>query len=958
MQSIENKIKPQKVHALVKAINISKDELINYLRTINIEAKINTLLEADVVEKVYTHFKKDIEREDKRIQKSVKFAEDYHVEMTEAQEIKRLEEEKKRFIEEEKKKKEDELRLKKLVEEENRLKEEEKRKQEERAYQEREKKLKQEAEKEKELKLKNRKHKRDSADTGKSGIYKKKQTEKTISETTRTSKPGKPERKVAAKFPERKETPVNEKTGFKKEGEVQKPPQTHDRRRFGDKFRKKGVIEKVTIEDIKGSRKKGKPIPPVKEGEKKEPGSFMKAGLKSKIIEDRFLKDKKDKEKKRAETEIEKKKRVKLEKGHRAKEATQKEIEEAIRDTYQKIEEDSASSARKLLRKRKKRERIEEEKKIQELKEQTKNVLKVNEYLSTSELANLMGIDVNEIIKNCFKLGIMVSINQRLEKDIIELIASDFGFKIEFQKEYEEETLEEEPDNPEDLRERAPVVTVMGHVDHGKTSLLDHLRKANVVEGEAGGITQHIGAYKVKLDNGKEITFLDTPGHEAFTAMRARGGQAADIVVLVVAADDNVMPQTVEAINHARAANVPIVIAINKVDKPEANPDKIKQQLSEKDILVEEWGGKYQSVEISAKHGKNIETLLEKILVEAELLELKANPSKEARGVIIEAKLDKGRGPIATVLVQKGTLKVGDSFVSGIHSGKVKAMLDERDNKINAAKPSTPVVVLGFDGVPQAGDTFIVLESERDSKAISLKRQQLKREQDFRQVRFITLDDISKQIHAGQKQVELKIILKTDTDGSAEAIADAVHKLTSNETKVSVIHKAVGAINESDILLAEASGAIVIGFNVRPILNARRLAERHNIDVRIYNIIYKITDDIKNALEGMLSPELSEEITATVEIRQVYKVPKIGNVAGCYVLDGKITRNNKIRLLRDGFQIYEGSISSLKRHKDDAREVESGYECGIGIDGFNDIKVGDIIEGFKIIETKRKLVTG
>ena len=494
----------------------------------------------------------------------------------------------------------------------------------------------------------------------------------------------------------------------------------------------------------------------------------------------------------------------------------------------------------------------------------------------------------------------------------------------------------------------------MGHVDHGKTSLLDYLRKANVVAGEAGGITQHIGAYKVKLDNGKEITFLDTPGHEAFTAMRARGGQAADIVVLVVAADDSVMPQTIEAIAHARAANVPIVIAINKVDKPDANPERIKQQLSEKDILVEDWGGKYQSVEISAKHGKNIDALLEKILIESELLELKADPNKEARGVVLEAKLDKGKGPIATVLVQKGTLKIGDTFVSGIYSGKVKAMFDERDHKLDESKPSTPAVVLGFDGVPQAGDTFIVLDSERDSKAISLKRQQLKREQDYRSVKFVTLDDISKQIQEG-KQVELKIILKADTDGSAEALKDSLHKLTTSETKVLVIHKAVGSISESDILLAEASGAIVIGFNVRPNLNARKLAEKNNVDVRLYNIIYNLIDEVKNALEGMLAPDISEEVTSTIEVRQVFKVPKIGNIAGCYVLDGKVTRNSKVRLLRDGFVIFDGGISSLKRIKDDVKEVESGYECGISLENFNDVKVGDIIEGYKIVETKRKL---
>ncbi|MEO8210574.1 MAG: translation initiation factor IF-2, partial [bacterium] len=755
---------------------------------------------------------------------------------------------------------------------------------------------------------------------------------------------------------EKKEPVVADKAKDSSQPKEIKKPHEADRRKPFDKNQRKGTYEKITIKDIAADKRRTKPpfekpVTPLKDKK-----VFPQAGTSSRISEDRKFKDKKEKDKKKFETEQERKKRVKLEKGHRAKDATQKEIDEAIRDTFAKIDDDSGSSARSLARKRKKKERIEEEKKIKELREASKHILKVNEYLSTSELANLMGIDPNEIIKTCFKLGIMVSINQRLEKDVIELIAGDFGYQIEFQKEYEEDILEDKKDTEEELLARAPVVTVMGHVDHGKTSLLDYLRKANVVAGEAGGITQHIGAYKVTLDSEKEITFLDTPGHEAFTAMRARGGQAADIVVLVVAADDSVMPQTVEAINHARAANVPIVIAINKVDKPDANPERIKQQLADKEILVEEWGGKYQSVEISAKQGKNIDQLLDKILVEAEILELKANPNKEARGVVLEAKLDKGKGPIATVLVQKGTLKIGDTFVAGVYSGKVKAMFDEREHKMEEAKPSSPVVVLGFDGVPQAGDTFVVLESERDTKAISLKRQQLKREQDFRQVKFVTLDDISKQIHEG-KQVELKIILKADMDGSAEALADSLHKLTTNETKVSVIHKAVGAISESDILLAEASGAIVIGFNVRPNLNARKLAEKNSIDVRLYNIIYNLIDEVRHALEGMLAPDISEEITATIEIREVFKVPKIGNIAGCYVLDGKITRNNKVRLLREGFVIYDGTISSLKRIKDDVREVEAGYECGIGLENFNDVKVSDIIEGYKIVETKRKLVT-
>ncbi len=963
MHSSETNIKKQKVISIVKNINISKDDLLDYLKSISVDATINTTLEPEIVEKVFSHFRKDVEREDKRLKKSVDFSTKYHVEISDASEKIREEEEEKKRIE-------DEKRLKKMIEEENKRKEEEKKKQELLAYIEREKIINEQKEKEKEKKRTKRiadeklrtgtddksdkshsitKRKEDSPvkkhparDIPKPKDTTVKAAESTIKKETLPVKP--------AEVSKDKETPARPQREFRK-------PYEGDKRKPFDRGHKKGTFEKVTLKDVKGDKRKPKPASETGATPASKPARpFSATSAPSRLIEDRKIKDRKDKDKKKYETELERRRRVKLEKGHRAKDATQKEIDEAIRDTFAKIDDDSASSARSIARKRKRKERIEEEKKILELKESTKHILKVSEYISTSELANLMGIDANDIIKNCFKLGIMISINQRLEKDIIELIGGDFGYTIEFMKEYEEDTLEDTPDPEGSLVDRAPVVTVMGHVDHGKTSLLDYLRKANVVAGEAGGITQHIGAYKVKLDSGKEITFLDTPGHEAFTAMRARGGQAADIVVLVVAADDSVMPQTVEAINHARAANVPIVIAINKVDKPEANPERIKQQLSEKDILVEEWGGKYQAVEISAKHGKNIDQLLEKILVEAELLELKANPDKEARGVVLEAKLDKGKGPIATVLVQKGTLKIGDSFVAGIYNGKVKAMFDVRENKMDTAKPSTPVVVLGFDGVPQAGDTFVVLESERDTKAISLKRQQLKREQDFRQVRFVTLDDISKQIHEG-KQVELKIILKADTDGSAEALADSLHKLTTNETKVLVIHKAVGAISESDILLAEASGAIVIGFNVRPNLNARKLAEKNNIDVRLYNIIYNLIDEVKNALEGMLAPDISEEVTATIEVRQIFKVPKIGLIAGCYILDGKINRNNKVRLLRDGFVIFDGGISSLKRIKDDVREVESGYECGIGLENFNDVKVGDIIEGYRIVETKRKLIT-
>ncbi|MDQ3022610.1 MAG: translation initiation factor IF-2 [Bacteroidota bacterium] len=955
MQGTEVKAKSQKIIGILKDINSSKDELLEYLKSIGIEATINTTLDAEIVEKVYSHFKKDIEKEDKRLKKSVDFSQRYHVDISDAQERIKQEEDRKTKIEEEK-------RLKKLIEDEIKRKDEEKKKEELLAYIEREKTLREQKEKENERKA----AKKLSEDNVRDKV-KVKPPETQNRENEKPVFVKKKEFIPPKKFVKKEEFPPRKTDTEKKDTvtidksketsqpkEIKKPHEAHTRKPF-DKNQRKGTYEKITIKDIAADKRRTKPPFEKPATPVKDKKVFPQAGTSSRISEDRKFKDKKEKDKKKFETEQERKKRVKLEKGHRAKDATQKEIDEAIRDTFARLD-DSGSSARSLARKRKKKERIEEEKKIKELREATKHILKVNEYLSTSELANLMAIDPNEIIKTCFKLGIMVSINQRLEKDIIELIAGDFGYRIEFQKEYEEDILEDRTDTEEELSARAPVVTVMGHVDHGKTSLLDYLRKANVVAGEAGGITQHIGAYKVTLDSEKEITFLDTPGHEAFTAMRARGGQAADIVVLVVAADDSVMPQTVEAINHARAANVPIVIAINKVDRPDANPERIKQQLADKEILVEEWGGKYQSVEISAKQGKNIDQLLDKILVEAEVLELKANPNKEARGVVLEAKLDKGKGPIATVLVQKGTLKIGDTFVAGVYSGKVKAMFDERDHKLDEAKPSSPVVVLGFDGVPQAGDTFVVLESERDTKAISLKRQQLKREQDFRQVKFVTLDDISKQIHEG-KQVELKIILKADMDGSTEALADSLHKLTTNETKVSVIHKAVGAISESDILLAEASGAIVIGFNVRPNLNARKLAEKNSIDVRLYNIIYNLIDEVRHALEGMLAPDISEEITATIEVREVFKVPKIGNIAGCYVLDGKITRNNKVRLLREGFVIYDGTISSLKRIKDDVREVEAGYECGIGLENFNDVKVSDIIEGYKIVETKRKLVT-
>lgn len=681
-----------------------------------------------------------------------------------------------------------------------------------------------------------------------------------------------------------------------------------------------------------------------------------KSGAEIKDAEDKEIKKKKRKrkpKKKAGEAVVNETPAARKRKKVKKFEIDQRDVKEAIRKTMLSME-DSSASGRASARKRKRKEREEKEEEIVEQKSLEKNLLKVNEYIAVNELANLMNVPVGDVISKCIELGLMVSINQRLDLETITLVADEFDFDIELQEEYTAEALEDVEDQPETLERRPPVVTIMGHVDHGKTSLLDHIRKENVVAGESGGITQHIGAYKVDVGGGKQITFLDTPGHEAFTAMRARGAQLTDIVVLIVAADDAVMPQTVEAINHSLAANVPIVIAINKIDKPGANIEKIKQQLADRNILVEDWGGKYQCVEISAKTGLNIEQLLEKILLEAEMLDLKANPDRNTRGVVIESELDKGKGITGTILVQKGTLKIGNPFVAGIYQGKVRAMFDERGRKVNSAAPSTPVLVLGFEGAPQAGDTYVVVDSEKIARDIGLKRQRLKREQDQKQVHHITLDEIAKQISIGGVK-DLPLIVKGDVDGSVEALSDSFMKLSTEEVVIKVIHKGVGGISESDVLLAAASGAIIIGFHIRPNLNARKLAEKEKVDIRLYNVIYAAIDEVKSALEGLLSPVISEEIVGTLEVRDTFKVPKFGTVAGCYVLDGKISRSDKIRLVRDGIIINEGDIGSLKRFKEDVKDVDAGYECGLNINGYNDIKVGDVIEVYKIIETKKKL---
>ncbi len=624
---------------------------------------------------------------------------------------------------------------------------------------------------------------------------------------------------------------------------------------------------------------------------------------------------------------------------------SQQEIDASIKQTLANIQDGGRS------KKRRKRKSAESG----GLEVDERNTIKVSEFISASDLAKLMNVEPSDVLRTCLQLGMMVSINQRLDMDAIETVADEFGFEVEQEEEFGAilDDIEAEKDDEADLEARPPVVTIMGHVDHGKTSLLDYIRRSNIIKGEAGGITQHIGAYEVDVD-GREICFLDTPGHEAFTAMRARGAQVTDIVILIVAADDGVQQQTLEAISHAKAAGVPIVVAINKIDKQGVNPDKIKQELAQHDLMVESWGGKYQSVDVSAKNGDNIDKLLESVLLEADLLELKANPNRKSRGVVIESELDRGKGPVATVLVQSGTLKIGDPFVVGLTSGRVRAMFDERGKRVKKAPPSTPVRVVGFSAVAQAGDSFVVMPSEKEAKDISLKRQQLRREQEIRQVRHRTLDQISKQIAQGGVQ-ELKVIVKGDVDGSIEAVADSLMKLSTDEVSVHVIHKGVGGVSESDVKLAVASEAIIIGFNIRVSGNARDIAKQEDIDIRIYKVIYDAVNDVKAALEGLLRPELVEEVTGSAEVRETFKVPKIGLVAGCYVTSGKIRRKDLSRVYRDDKLIYEGKLASLRRFKDDVREVASGFECGVGVENFNDVHVGDIIECIQVNEVKRSL---
>ena len=761
-------------------------------------------------------------------------------------------------------------------------------------------------------------------------------TKKTTATKTTTAKKEKTEKASTKKDPVKKET----------------------KKKIEAKEEKK---EEVIAEELKKSKK-------VETKYKKLDGPSFTG---KKIDLEQFKKPEKKKEKKEEHKKEKKSRRRRISKGplksgdnfkNRGRKRTHiikeepsvEEVQKQVRETLEKLQGKSSKGKGAKYRREKRdihRQKTEEELVQQEIESR---LLKVTEFVTVSEVAIMMDVPVNQIISACMSLGMMVTMNQRLDAETLSIVAEEFGFEVEFITTEIEEAIQEEEDSPKDLKPRAPIVTVMGHVDHGKTSLLDYIRKENVIAGESGGITQHIGAYSVELDDGQNITFLDTPGHEAFTAMRARGTQVTDLVIVVIAADDDIMPQTKEAISHAQAAGVPIVFAINKIDIPDANPEKIKESLANMNLLVEDWGGKIQSQDISAKTGEGVSDLLEKVLLEAELLELKANPDKPATGSVVEAFLDKGRGYVSTILVLGGTLKIGDYVLAGQHSGKVKAMFDERGHTIEIVGPATPISILGLDGAPQAGDKFNVFLDEHEAKTIATKRTQLQREQSVRTQRHITLDEIGRRIALGDFK-ELNVILKGDVDGSVEALTDSFLKLSTEEIQVNIIHKGVGAITESDVLLASASDAIIIGFNVRPMGNARKIADKEEIDIRMYSIIYDAINDLKDAMEGMLSPDIKEETTGTAEIRETFKISKIGTIAGCMVTSGKILRESGIRLIREGVVVYTGELLSLKRFKDDAKEVAKGFDCGMQIKDYNDLKEGDVIESFIEVATKKKL---
>ena len=785
----------------------------------------------------------------------------------------------------------------------------------------------------------------------------------TLNQKTRPKKKTKEEKQQERKA---KKEPVT----VKKEEVVQELKETETKKPIEEVQKTEEVIEVIPEKQVPEGRKEefietkvkklngptvvGKIELPVKEEKKQTTNNDRKKARKKKrkrIVKEPVNVNKTNQSRFKDKNDRQKPQTQKRGKRLQKKEVDDGEVQKQIKETLARLTSKGKSKGVKHRREKREEIRSKQQAKLQaEADEQ--QVIKVTEFVTANELSTMMEVPVTKIIEACMNLGMFVSINQRLDAETISLVAEEFGYGVEFISAEVQDAIIEEIDNAEDLIERPPIVTVMGHVDHGKTSLLDYIRSTNIIAGEAGGITQHIGAYNVTLKNGKRVTFLDTPGHEAFTAMRARGAQVTDLAIIVIASDDKVMPQTVEAINHAVAANVPIVFAINKIDSPNANPEKIKEQLASMNYLVEDWGGKFQSKDISAKTGENVDDLMEEVFLATELLELKANPNKKAVGTIIESSLDKGRGFVATVLVSSGTLRVGDVMLAGAHYGKVKAIFNERNQKIEKIGPAEPGVILGLDGAPNAGDSLNGMSSDREAREIATKREQLQREQNIRTSRHITLDEIGRRIAIGNFQ-ELNIIVKGDVDGSVEALSDSLLKQSTDEVQVNIIHKAVGQIAESDVMLAAASNAIIIGFQVRPSLGARRLAEKEDLEIRLYSIIYDAINEIKDAITGMLAPKMKEEITAMVEVMEVFKITKVGTVAGCMVRDGKINRNAKVRIIRDGIVVYSGNLGSLKRFKDDAKEVAKGFECGLNIEKYNDIKVGDVIEAYHDVEIKR-----
>jgi translation initiation factor IF-2 len=895
-------VKQIRLNKVLREFNVSLDRVVEFLSSkgYEIESRPTTKISSEIYEVLYEEFETD---KSKRVE-----SKEVSEELKKEKEMLRLAREK-------------ELQRKKEQEEQARLDREKREK-------EAEEKKKQEEEQKSKL----------------SGI---KQVGKIDLEEQKSKSKAEPkkEEKKEEKVAEKKDTKAQEKPKEepKKEQKAPKKEEEQKEEKIETKYQKlKGLNvtgEKIDLDKFKEKPKKKKETKTSSDNSRKRKRRRISKTDNTKNFDNRN-KAKGNKKSKRVTKE----------------EPTEEEIQKQIKETLEKLQGKSnkGKGGAKYRKEKRKQHRQKSQDELDQIEKESKT-LKVTEFVTVNEVATMMDVSVTQIISACMSLGMMVTMNQRLDAETLSIVADEFGFEVEFVDSEEDSQLElDQEENEEDLEPRAPIVTVMGHVDHGKTSLLDFVREENVIAGESGGITQHIGAYGVKLKNGQKISFLDTPGHEAFTAMRARGAKVTDIAIIVIAADDDVMPQTKEAISHAQAAGVPIIFAINKVDLPTANPEKIKESLANMNLLVEDWGGKIQSHDISAKKGDGVEELLEKVLLEAEILELKANPNRLAQGTVVEAYLDKGKGYVSTILVQTGTLKIGDYILAGTTSGKIKAMHDERGNKIKEAGPSTPVSILGLDGAPQAGDTFKVMEDEREAKDIASRRSQLLREQNVRTQKHITLDEIGRRIALGDFQ-ELNVILKADVDGSVEALSDSLQKLSTEEIQVNIIHKGVGAITESDVLLASASDAVIIGFNVRPAGTAGNLADKEEIDIRTYSIIYDAINDIKDAMEGMLSPELKEEVTGTAEIRETFKISKIGTIAGCMVTSGKVYRKSNIRIIRDGIVIHTGTLEALRRFKDDVKEVSKGYDCGMQIKGYNDIKIGDIIEAYQEVEVKKTL---